>query len=54
MTFSWLVLFFKGLDSKLFMVGSSVSDEVEIWPGASLNLNRVPLGDLKSLSSPTV
>ena len=29
-------------------------DEVEIWPGASLNLNRVPLGDLKSLSSPTV
>jgi hypothetical protein len=44
---------YNGLDSRLFMVGSSVSDEVEIWPGASLYLNRVLLGDLNSSSSST-
>ena len=35
-----------GSGSKLIVVDSSGSDEVEIWPGASLNLNGVLLGDL--------
>ena len=43
-----------GSGSKLILVQSGGSADVEIWPGASLNLNGVLIGDLDGSYASTI